>query len=157
MAESSQKQVENTVGKKEKLLIILTVFLIDLFCRHVKTRACLGNSYQLSSAAALSLGWSQNGVLGNGLMERENLLILLSTIIAKQTWQHACRKRRQKGHHFVFCPFLIYHVCLMLLHMYVIFTLHYCFLSKWAQYDLCCWWALKHHSFIHNSKTPSHI
>ena len=63
--------------------------------------------------------------------------------------QHACRKKRQKGHHFVFSPFLIYHVCLMLLHMYVIFTSRYCFLSKRAQYDPSCRWALKHYSFIH--------
>ena len=31
------KQEENTVGKKE-------VARYDLYCRHVKTRACLGNS-----------------------------------------------------------------------------------------------------------------
>ena len=59
-------------------------------------------------------------------------------------------KGRQKGHHFVFCPFLIYHVCLMLLHMYVTFTSHYCFQSKCNQYDLSCRWALKHYSFIHS-------
>ena len=39
----------------------------------------------------------------------------------------------------------------MLLHMYVIFTSCYCFLSKCAQYDPGCRWALKHYSFIHSS------
>ena len=37
----------------------------------------------------------------------------------------------------------------MLLHMYVIFTSRYCFLSKCAQYDTSCRRALKHYSFIH--------
>ena len=38
----------------------------------------------------------------------------------------------------------------MLLHMYVIFTSRYCFLSKCAQYDPSCRRALKHYSFIHS-------
>ena len=42
----------------------------------------------------------------------------------------------------------------MLLHMYVISTLHYCFLSKCAQYDLSFRWALKHDSFIHSLDLP---
>ena len=37
----------------------------------------------------------------------------------------------------------------MLLHMYVIFTSRYCFLSKCAQYDPSCRRALKHYSYIH--------
>ena len=37
------------------------------------------------------------------------------------------------------------HVCLTLLHMYVIFTSRYC---KCAQYDPSCRRALKHYSFI---------
>ena len=40
MAESTQKKkVENTVGKGE---IARTVLSEGLYCRHVKTRACLG-------------------------------------------------------------------------------------------------------------------
>ena len=35
------KQVENTVGKGE-IAPFPIVFLKDLYCRHVKTRACLG-------------------------------------------------------------------------------------------------------------------
>ena len=38
----------------------------------------------------------------------------------------------------------------MLLHMNVIFTSCYCFLSKCAQYDPSCRRALKHYSFIHS-------
>ena len=41
----------------------------------------------------------------------------------------------------------------MLLHMYVIFTSRYCFLSKCAQYDPSCRRALKHYSFIHSVKS----
>ena len=41
------KSVENTVGKGEiaryeQFLLFNAVFSIDLKCRHVKTRACLG-------------------------------------------------------------------------------------------------------------------
>ena len=41
------KQVENTVGKgeiarHEQFLLFLTLFSKDLYCRHVKSRACLG-------------------------------------------------------------------------------------------------------------------
>ena len=40
------KQVENTVGKGEiaryEQFLLFPVFLKDLYCRHVKTRACLG-------------------------------------------------------------------------------------------------------------------
>ena len=41
------KQVENTVGKGQKCSLramapFPTVFSKDLYCRHVKTRACLG-------------------------------------------------------------------------------------------------------------------
>ena len=47
MAESSPKRVENTVGKGEiaryeQFLLFPQCFLKDLYCRHVKTRACLG-------------------------------------------------------------------------------------------------------------------
>ena len=47
MAESSPNGVENTAGKGEiaRLRAISpfpTVFSKDLYCRHVKTRACLG-------------------------------------------------------------------------------------------------------------------
>ena len=51
-----------------------TVFSKDLYCRHVKTKACLGKgespliaSFQLWCTASLNLKQSQNGVLGNGL------------------------------------------------------------------------------------------
>ena len=41
------KQIENTMGKggiarNEQFLLFPTVFSKDLYCRHVKTRACLG-------------------------------------------------------------------------------------------------------------------
>ena len=41
------KQVDNTVGKGEiaryeQFLLFPQVFSKDLYCRHVKTRACLG-------------------------------------------------------------------------------------------------------------------
>ena len=36
------KWVENTVGKGQAIYPFLTVFSKDLYCRHVKTRACLG-------------------------------------------------------------------------------------------------------------------
>ena len=40
------ERVENTVGKGEiacyKQFLLFPVFSKDLFCRHVKTRACLG-------------------------------------------------------------------------------------------------------------------
>ena len=40
------KRVENTVGKGEiahyEQFLLFPVFLKDLFCRHVKTTACLG-------------------------------------------------------------------------------------------------------------------
>ena len=45
MAESSPEWVENTVGKGEIAQAISsfpTVFTTDLYCRQVKTRACLG-------------------------------------------------------------------------------------------------------------------
>ena len=46
MVQSSLKQVENTV-EMEKLLVMSnfsfpTVFSKDLYCRHIKIRACLG-------------------------------------------------------------------------------------------------------------------
>ena len=44
----------------------------------------------------------------------------------------------------------------MLLHMYLIFTSRYCFLSKCAQYDPSCRQALKHYSFIHSFITKLH-
>ena len=44
------KRVENTVGKGEiahyeQFSPFPTVFSKDLYCRHVKTRACLGKGY----------------------------------------------------------------------------------------------------------------
>ena len=40
------KRVKNTVGKEEiarsKQFLLFPVFLNDMYCRHVKTRACLG-------------------------------------------------------------------------------------------------------------------
>ena len=40
------KQVENTVGKGEiarnEQFLLFPVFSKDMYCRHVKTRACLG-------------------------------------------------------------------------------------------------------------------
>ena len=46
MSESSQKKVENTVGKGEIALPAIspfpTEFSNDLNCRHIKTRASLG-------------------------------------------------------------------------------------------------------------------
>ena len=46
MAESSPKPVGNTVGKGEivclEKFLLFPVFSKDLYCRHVKTRACLG-------------------------------------------------------------------------------------------------------------------
>ena len=41
------KRIENTVGKRIKCLFrtispFPTVFSKDLYCRHIKTRACLG-------------------------------------------------------------------------------------------------------------------
>ena len=45
------KQVENTVGKGEIALVeqflLSPVFSIDLYCRHVKTRACLEKGLEL--------------------------------------------------------------------------------------------------------------
>ena len=48
------KMVENNVGKKRNCLLqaispIPTTFSKDLYCRHVKTRACLGKSQTLQS------------------------------------------------------------------------------------------------------------
>ena len=49
------KWVENTVGKGESVcqehFLHFLVFLINLYCRHVKTRPCLGKGvkHQLSS------------------------------------------------------------------------------------------------------------
>ena len=47
MAEHS-KWLENTVGKGEiaryELFLLFPVFSKDLYCRHVKTRACLRKS-----------------------------------------------------------------------------------------------------------------
>ena len=59
---------------------------------------------------------------------------------------------RQNGHHFVFFfPFLFYHVCqLILLYMYVICTLHYCF-SSTALNDQGCRCAIKHHISVYLS------
>ena len=37
------KQVENTVGKRE-ISPFATVFSKGIYCRHIKTRACLGKS-----------------------------------------------------------------------------------------------------------------
>ena len=59
-------------------------------------------------------------------------------------------KGDERGVILCFVPFLINHVCLMLLHMYVISTSHYCLICKCAQYDLSCRQALKHHSFIYS-------
>ena len=46
MAESSPKRVENTVGKGEiayyEQFLLFPVFAKDLYCRYVKTKACLG-------------------------------------------------------------------------------------------------------------------
>ena len=44
------KQVEITMGKGEiahyeQFLLFPTVFSKDLYCRHIKTRACLGKDY----------------------------------------------------------------------------------------------------------------
>ena len=41
MAESSQNGQKNTVGKEE-IAPFPTVFSKDLYCKQVKTRACLG-------------------------------------------------------------------------------------------------------------------
>ena len=47
VAESCKKGVENTAGKGEiaryeQFLLFPTVFSKDLYCRHVKSRTCLG-------------------------------------------------------------------------------------------------------------------
>ena len=70
-------------------------------------------------------------------------------------WQNKCDsthvvKGDKRGIILCLFPFLIYHVCLVLLHMYVISTSHYCLICKCAQYDLSCQRALKHHSFNHS-------
>ena len=44
------KRVENTVGKGdiahyEQFLLFFTVFSKDLYCRHVRTKACLGKGH----------------------------------------------------------------------------------------------------------------
>ena len=48
MAQSSPRQVENTVGKGEiahyEQFLICPQCFQDLYCRHVKTRAYLGKS-----------------------------------------------------------------------------------------------------------------
>ena len=48
-ARKFSKQLENTVGKEEiaryeQFFLFPTVFSKDMYCRHIKTRACLGNS-----------------------------------------------------------------------------------------------------------------
>ena len=53
MAENSPKRVENTVGKRRNCSLraispFPIVFSKDFYCRHVKTRACLGKA---------SVGW----------------------------------------------------------------------------------------------------
>ena len=52
MAQSFPKGEENTVGKgeivrNEQFLLFPTVFSKDLFCRQVKTRACLGKGQNI--------------------------------------------------------------------------------------------------------------
>ena len=46
MVKSSPKQVENTVGKGEIVCIeqflVFPVFSKDMYCKHEKSRACLG-------------------------------------------------------------------------------------------------------------------
>ena len=49
-ARKFSRWVENTVGKGEiahyeQFLLFPTVFSKDLYCRHVKTRACVGKGY----------------------------------------------------------------------------------------------------------------
>ena len=45
MAESSSKRVENTMGKREiacyEQFLLFPVFSKDLYCRYLKTMACL--------------------------------------------------------------------------------------------------------------------
>ena len=53
-----QKRLENTVGKGkiacyEQFVLFPTVFLKDLYCRYVKTRACLGRVYKGSANKAV--------------------------------------------------------------------------------------------------------
>ena len=67
------KRVENTVGKGE--IALYEQFLLFPLCFPfvLQTRKNQGlfrkgliATFQLSSAASLNLGWSQNGALGNG-------------------------------------------------------------------------------------------
>ena len=63
-----KKTLEKTLWKKMKLLILSNF----IFFHYVFYAICVFKSFkshfQLSSAASLNLGWSQNGVLGNGLI-----------------------------------------------------------------------------------------
>ena len=68
------------ITRYEQFLLLPIVFSKVLYCRHIKTRVCFGKgqnpliaTFQLSSAASLNLGWSQNGVLGNGLTDNRTL------------------------------------------------------------------------------------
>ena len=54
--------VENTVGKREialyeQLLFFSTVFSKDLYCRHEKTRACMGKGKLITRQQ--NLDWSE--------------------------------------------------------------------------------------------------